>query len=378
MTAACTCTAPTGVHGELLTLTRGSSGTCFRHGTLSGIANGDLVTCSSGQARVMPGGDGSGVVGLLNEGSRTNDMLWSNDITNAAWPAEGGGNDCTKTADAAIGPDNTTTADRVQCASTGTGVYQAINQIAVTHNPASVSTFLRGNGTSGTIDVCTSGGAYSCTPCTFVPTSWTRCLRENQNIAGGRIYIGNMTALNGGTARAAADFFIAYSQSEAGAFASSPIATTTAAASRAGEVETLPFVNGPVTGSFAASVVLEANDFGADGDHSVMALSTAGPAYAMLMDGRAATSQLTFYTLSGAVNGGWGFSAAGVEYRTSAFWTGSGAVITVRTPDTSVLTSSGTGGSTTLVELGTYNGVANLYGVIKEVCADSNAPECHQ
>lgn len=385
MGTACACTTPTGVHGEVLTFTRASAATCFKHSQTTGIANGDLVTCASGQPRVMPGGDGTGVLGLFNEGTRTNDMLWSNDITNAAWPAEGGGNDCTKTADAAVGPNGSTTADRVQCASTGAGVYQAINQIAVTHNPASVSTFLRGNGTSGTVDVCTSGGAYTCSPCTFVPGSWTRCYRENVNIAGGRIYIGNMTALNGGTARGAADFFIAKSQSEAGAFASSPIDTTTAAVTRAVEIATLPFMNGATSGSFASTFVAEGGPstppgltWGNDTDHAILELGTAGPTYSNLIDARAATSQYTFYNPTLAIGGTYGISLPNVEYGTSAYWTGGGTSFGLYDATGSLVTGSGAANfiPTTLIELGTYSTNANLFGVIKKVCADPSSTRC--
>src|SRR5690242_20575791 len=56
MGAACACTNPTGSKGETMTFTRSSDAMCTKGNTTSSIANGDLVSCTTNQIRVMPGG----------------------------------------------------------------------------------------------------------------------------------------------------------------------------------------------------------------------------------------------------------------------------------------------------------------------------------
>ena len=67
MTDECTCASPTGTKGETLTFTRASAGFCTKGNEWTGIDNGDLVSCSTDQPRVMRGGDGTGAKGLLVE-----------------------------------------------------------------------------------------------------------------------------------------------------------------------------------------------------------------------------------------------------------------------------------------------------------------------
>jgi len=85
---ACSTTPPTGARGEALTFARASTATCTKTATggliTTGIANGDLVTLSSGQPRVEY--DSNGVLGLLVESAGGNllprfieyaDVLWT-------------------------------------------------------------------------------------------------------------------------------------------------------------------------------------------------------------------------------------------------------------------------------------------------------------
>ena len=83
MGSACACTTPTGAKGEALTFTRGSDATCSKQGlATAGIANGDLVVCTSNQPRVEASG---GVLGLRVEAARTNVLTRFIEYTNAAW-----------------------------------------------------------------------------------------------------------------------------------------------------------------------------------------------------------------------------------------------------------------------------------------------------
>ena len=112
MGTACACTTPTGAKGEALTFTRTGNATCSKQGlATTGIADGDLVVCTANQPRVESSG---GVLGLRVEGARTNSVLRSQELDNAAWTLDfaGGGVIPTRTANAATAPDGTPSAER--------------------------------------------------------------------------------------------------------------------------------------------------------------------------------------------------------------------------------------------------------------------------
>lgn len=249
MTAACACTTPTGAKGETLTFTRASSATCLKGATTTGIANGDMTTCTNDQPRVMPGDTGTGANGLLVEGARTNSILRSQELDNAAWTAVGSATAPTVTANAAVAPDGTTTAERVQVAACpGGGSFSVVQQNYTGTAAAWAGTmFFKGNGTSGNIalyyfDSTATAGTW--VSCPFVSTGWSRCEvdRTFANITH-RLGFGcnNDTGVFPGSSNTGAvDVFAWGADSEAGALASSYIATTAAAVTRA--TEDTPYV----------------------------------------------------------------------------------------------------------------------------------------
>ena len=273
MPAACSTTAPTGAKGEALTFTRASNGTCTKTATggfaTTGIANGDLIVLSSNQPRVSY--DANGTLGLLVESSRTNSLLRSEEIDNAAWAKTGTGVAAPiVTANFAVAPDGATTAERVQFAATDASGLQASyvvqGVVAASANPSG-SVFLRGNGTSGVFDVCQQSSGQSCTACAYVSGSWTRCFPPVCAATTCNLYIGNMSlaAYNGGVARSAADVLVWGGDLEAGAYATSYIPTTSAAVTRSADSAasfTLPSGIGP-SGCVAASATWPSSSVGA-------------------------------------------------------------------------------------------------------------------
>jgi len=181
MGAACACANPTATGGTV-SFTRASSGYCTKGNTLASIANGDLVKCATDQARVMPGGDGTGALGVLVEDDHQNILLQSSAFDDAAWTLEHVVQPVpTVTANAGVAPDGNSTADRIQFPATGAGEDSAIRQDTAAGGTYSAGVYIKGfGGTSGTVDFCTyDGGAWQCTACNFVGSAWTRCVHEN-------------------------------------------------------------------------------------------------------------------------------------------------------------------------------------------------------
>lgn len=376
MAAPCACAAVTGANGEVMTFTRASSGTCLKGGETTGIANGDMVTCSNNQPRVMPGGDGSGGLGLLIESARTNICLRSQEFDNAAWADQtfGGPAAITITANAAVAPDGTTTAERFQIPAVSAGQYSLRAQ-SVANGTNIASVFAKGNGQSGTVWVIMAGGGgTSCGPCAYNATTWTRC--SNPALANtNTIYIGVDQLSCATSNQGSKDVFIWGAQVEAGVFPSSYIATAGATVTRALEVATLPIgAQTNATGSLAATLVPHSAT--SPDDRTFVSTSAAGPAYKYTLDYTTAGGQLVAY---GASSGGVPIGAAlsaGVAVRGAMAWVGVADV----TVFVNGLSATGSWGApnlnTTLAEIGTLSGVAQADGVVKQVCYDPDQTRC--
>ncbi len=252
MGAVCACTTPSGSKGEALTFTRASSGTCLKGGTTTGIANGDLVTCTTDQPRVMPGGDGTGSLGLLVEETRTNSTLRSQEFDNAIWlqNSDSAPRNTTVTADQAVAPDGTMTADKLDLIATTGGQFSSrANTTACPATAQGISMFIKGVSGSGTIDVANNS---TCLACAYNSTSWTRCVGSSAVVGVGQLSIGNFT-VNCGVARPTQSVYVWGIQCEAGTFATSYIATTSAAVTRAGELADVALTFGAGTTGFSMS-----------------------------------------------------------------------------------------------------------------------------
>lgn len=164
--------------------------------------------------------------GILTEEAATNRILRSQEINHASWTKAAG---ATVTANYAIAPDWTKTADRLVY--TGNDAY--ILQADALTTLKTQSVYLRGTSGAGEINFGFGGSSTTNKRCAYVSTNWTRCIRTATDAAANNLYLG-CASLAGATASCAADgdVLVWGIQNETGPVATSYIPTLGATATR--------------------------------------------------------------------------------------------------------------------------------------------------
>ena len=389
MGTACACTTPTGAKGEAMTFTRTGAATCSKQGlATTGIGNGDLVVCTANQPRVESSG---GVLGLRVEGARTNEALRSESVDNIAWATTAAGVAApTLTADCAVAPDGTTTADRMQipaCPTVGvdaSGVNQTSGTIA---SPSSSAVFLKANSGTPSISICMFGlatGTRACTQFALNTSTWTRAVVNNVTNTGGmnlEIACENRTgSYSGATNTGAADILVWGAQSEAGAYATSYIPTVAAAVTRNAEAA---YVTMPVTvspSSVAATTQVPYTSPGANRRNLGVRSGTSDANRFELFyanGGPGASTYVEVASVGQQVNGVTAATMPGSN-RFAAWRTAAGTQNVITNGATaSAATALGALPVLDRVYVGSYISVlAELDGIIASVCVDPDPSRC--
>lgn len=214
---------------EAVTTTRASTAYCT-------ASTGVLTSCAVNKPRVSN-------AGLLVEGARTNLLLRSQEFDNGSWAtgSVGSGTVPTVTANAAVAPDGTATAEQivfgaVAAGSNGSWIEQAVTMTAAAHGAGIYMKGASGTGTAyffGTPDNST----YLTVACAWNSTTWTKCIGTGTATAAAwnwRIGSdGRGATMSGGMA--AQTVYVWGGQVELGDFASSYIPTAGTSVARAGE-----------------------------------------------------------------------------------------------------------------------------------------------
>jgi hypothetical protein len=230
MGAVCGCVAVTGAKGEAITHTRASAAYCTKEGlAATGITTTSMVSCGVNLPRVESDGT---VNGLLMEEARTNSALQSEDFSNVAWTST-----ATVTANTTTSPANALTADTLSDVS-GAAIQSSCQTITTASATQHTFSVYLAAGTLAKASISLTGTGSSTGDCTASTTSLASTYTR-LTCTSPAVYAGTLTAVtvcvNVGTVVGDTGTVIAWgAQHEiAGAFMTSYIATTAAAATRA-------------------------------------------------------------------------------------------------------------------------------------------------
>lgn len=166
--AACDCADVTGI-----IFTRGSVGFCSKVSQTI-YANGDLVSCATNKPRIMPGGDGTGDLGILVEIAQTNTTHYSEDFNSSKWTKvqNGPGLPVVSGIDGTVAPDGTTSAETITWpAVLGSSKWSLVRQGLASYAPGALCYFVKL--ASGGPDLWINDGAASHPALNVLPTaSW--------------------------------------------------------------------------------------------------------------------------------------------------------------------------------------------------------------
>lgn len=257
---ACTCADVTGAAGETISSTRSTAAFCSTLGTATtGITNGSLISCATDKPRIEP--DGNGVLGLRVEDALTNRVLRSQELDNGSWLKWHDGSvtpgaDPTITANAAVAPDGTTTAEQIDYPATGASgrsiVYQ-LNTDLYQNKIASI--YIKGVSGSGDTDLTLVGESTYSANCTFNSTTWTRCYVIGDAASSGQLEIGPNSVRTGRT-HAAVSVYVWGVQLERGYSVSSYAASTGTNGTRGADSVYATLTNGQQPKCIGASFAL--------------------------------------------------------------------------------------------------------------------------
>jgi len=363
-----------GAKGEPVTWTRGSTAYCTRSAAESSIANGDLVLMANNQPRVMALG---GPLGVLVESSRTNPVLQSESLDNAAWTLTASGvANPTVTPNAATAPNGTLTAERVQIPAVTAAQFSAIEQPAGACPNAldSASLFVRGNATSGTISLVV-GSPVVCLSCAYNSTGWSRCEPASFTLASGGLFLVGNDGVDCGSGQGAQDVFIWGTQCEAGAYATSYMPTASVGVTRSPEtaVASLTMPQQPISIAWTSGVALPAAATPDRVGVMLRALAGSGDYSAAYFQ-----SQFRADVVGTATNVVTGAGTSVVGDRWAMSHTVSGVLTTFKNSNqTGTATLANTLTGATVIGIGdSPAGASQLDGINSRVCVDPSPSRC--
>lgn len=363
------------------TFTRASAAYCTISNPFIPDYPGSMVQVAVDEPRAMAGNT-AGETGYLGEEERINVLLRSEAFDNAAWADLVSVTAApTRTANAALAPNNAMTAERLQIPANASVLnYSGLYQVTGCPGGGQVVSgglYLRGNGQSGTIDIAVGNvNGPGFTTCSYTDAIWTRCTIDTVTDAVGGFAFGSIFQV-----RPSQDFFVWGGQCEVGNNISSYIPTTAAAATRNEDIglDFDTFSNLAEVNSGSMSFVLvDMTLRNAAGSHGLLDLKNT-VASQQLASANGATLNITAYDGINLATVASGQPETNLGKCYEVRWSGTNLTVVNKT-DAITDSETFTGPwPTSSLQLGTVLLGPTRYpvhGIIKNVCFDSSAAKC--
>jgi len=383
MGTACACANPTGSKGEAIVFSRGTAGFCNKHGlSATSISNGDLVSCPANKARVMPG-VANGPLGIVMEPTRINATIRSQEFDHATWvDSKSGAGSTVVTPNAAVAPDGTSTAERLQIPQTTAAQYSGLYHAASCSVGANiVSLYVKGVSTSGNTRICAYNGAvWEGATCSFVSDSWSRCsMAVTVTGAASALQIGNssLTSVCGESTSTmpAVDVYMWGAQCELGDYATSYIPTEGGAVQRDIDIMYVSAAATTLTKVAPISMSAKVGPLWSAPPALTSGLFNATDVYGGT-DTVAFLDSSNFYFQESDI-GSYTAQAVQIPFAGAWVYAANNQVVFQQYGKIAVSKDSTTQADTlSAVEFGIYNGNRAIGGVIYDVCIDPNYLRC--
>ncbi len=243
----CTDAVITSDQATAITCTRSSEAFCTK-------SDGSMVLHSADRCRI----EGAG---LLPESIGTNLAARYNAIDTAPWASFNTGAVApTVTANAAVAPDGTTTAEQLDFPAVGASqASYRYNPLATSEDTITNSIYLKGCAGSGSLWVWShdNSNPLSATPCAYNASTWTRCVQVSTSVSAvARYLIFGVDARDVLQGTSSAQCVYAWGgDAKARASADSLVATAAGGATRAGD-QVVPTVAREIRGSGCISALV--------------------------------------------------------------------------------------------------------------------------
>lgn len=379
ITSPCACAAVTGADGQAVTDTRAESGYC----TLTGLATtllvpGSMVLCGPNIPRIET--DAAGYIGALKEALSHNYLLRSEQFDDPAWTLQGvNATAPIVTANLALAPNNTLTADRIvfpPVVIAVQGVSQVWQDIAIVNGTTYTFTIYVQAVSGGLIQylwIYDGASNVGLAACNFVASTITRCQTTftSTQTGTGRFHFGNNRfGLSGSTDTVATTVYAWGTVAEDSSAPTSYMPTSGSAVQRSADVITGFLPTGIALGQGSFSAQVQAQTVVAHSGYLGLNNAAAGTADTFMH----VDAGVDLYVANVSRTATVALPAALATFHVKASWGGATAL----TVNGNAIAggAAAAGASLDRITIGSYIGSNSASGIYSRVCASTSSLVC--